>query len=236
MSQKFYQKASVQVAIVSALVAIVIIAVHIWFNYSDVKRENRKLTSKNKTLSDDLAKASTEVQRIETLLTPFRTIALEKFTGDEKQALRKLADQITKLQTQDEAKTRQIESLQKELTEAISLAQPANLVLAGHKLEQTESGPKVILQFKPTKNERLGRIEFNVSLPKGSTATIKKIGNLYNPCIGEQTRISPDGKSAHDSFTLLGTGLPTFELVASGPTPVHVKGNYLETELELEVK
>ena len=164
MAQKFYQKASVQVAIVAGVVAIIVAMMNIGFNYCDVKTQNRRLESENKSLNDATTKATAEIQRLETLLTPFRTIALEKFTGDEKEALRQLADQIVQLQAEDEAKTREIESLRKELTETKALAEPARLVFTAHQLEQSESGRKVLLQFKPTKNERLGLIEFHVSL------------------------------------------------------------------------
>ena len=52
-----------------------------------------------------------EVQRLETLLTPFRTMALEKFTGSEQEALRQLAGQINALQLSDTQKTAQIKVL-----------------------------------------------------------------------------------------------------------------------------
>jgi len=100
MAQKFYQKASVQVALVSGIVALVIAAMHIWFNYSAVNRQNQKLITDNKTLSSDLDKANTEIQRLETLLTPFRTIALERYTGPEQEALNKLAHRIRMLEDQ----------------------------------------------------------------------------------------------------------------------------------------
>jgi len=229
MTQKFYQKASVQVAIVSAIGLFAVTAITIWHQRSQLKTDNQNLQR-------EVTGKTSEIQRLETLLTPFRTIALEKFTGDEKQALRKLADDILHLHSQDQVKAKQIASLQTELSKAKTLAAPAELVLAAHKSEQTELGPKIILQFKPTKNERLGRIEFDVSLSPDSTATIKRIKSLYNPCIGESAKVAHDGKSAQDAFTLLGTGLPTFELVVSGPTGIRVKGNYLQTELTFEVK
>lgn len=236
MPQRFYQKASVQVALITGVVLIIVAAMNIGFNYSDVKTQNRKLENENKSLNDGAAKATAEIQRLETLLTPFRTIALEKFAGDEKEALRKLADQIVELQARDQVKTKRIESLEKELTETKALAEPARLAFAAYNLEQSEAGPRVLLQFKPTKNERLGVIEFQVSLPDNTTAVIKKIASIRNPIVGEQAQIAPDGKSARDSFTLLGTGSPVLELTLSEPTAFSLSGNYLETGLRFEMK
>lgn len=42
---------------------------------------------------------TTEIQRLETLLTPFRTIALQKYTDPEPEALRKLAYRIKELES-----------------------------------------------------------------------------------------------------------------------------------------
>ncbi len=73
MSQKFYQKASVQVAMVSAVVLIIVTIITIAHQRSQLKSDNIRLQRENDT-------KTTEIQRLETLLTPFRTIALEKYT------------------------------------------------------------------------------------------------------------------------------------------------------------
>ena len=49
---------------------------------------------------------------IETLLTPFRTIALEKYTGNEAVALNKLAHQMEELQESNAEKTKKILELE----------------------------------------------------------------------------------------------------------------------------
>ena len=87
MSQKFYNKASVQTAMVSGVVVIIVTAATIWHQRSELKQENERL---NQLSSEQ----STEIQRLETLLTPFRTIALEKYTGTEAEALQQLANRI----------------------------------------------------------------------------------------------------------------------------------------------
>lgn len=48
-------------------------------------------------LEKEKGEKTAEIQRLETQLTPFKTIALEKYTGPEQEALRKLADELEKL-------------------------------------------------------------------------------------------------------------------------------------------
>jgi cell division protein FtsB len=100
MAQKFYQKASVQVAIVSGIIALTIAAMHIWFNYSAVNSRNEDLVKETDALRANLDNSKAEIQRLETLLTPFRTIALERYTGPEQEALSKLAQRIRSLEDQ----------------------------------------------------------------------------------------------------------------------------------------
>jgi len=73
-----------------------------------------QLSQQDKMIQEKTA----EVQRLETLLTPFRTIALEKFTGDEKEALRKLADYVIELREKDVQQSQLID----ELTTAVGKA------------------------------------------------------------------------------------------------------------------
>ena len=48
-------------------------------------------------MEQQIFQKTAEIQRLETQLTPFKTIALEKYTGSEQEALRKLADELEKL-------------------------------------------------------------------------------------------------------------------------------------------
>ncbi|MBC8456493.1 MAG: hypothetical protein H8D67_00675 [Deltaproteobacteria bacterium] len=140
MGQKFYQKASVQVAIVTGVVLVIITAGQIWFSHSDVKKENRRLSQANKGLRDELVTAKAEVQRLETLLTPFRTIALERYTGSEGEALRQLADQICILQDADKQQSQKITQMEGELGKTQSLAEPCKLTLHSNAIEKEENG------------------------------------------------------------------------------------------------
>jgi hypothetical protein len=90
MAQPFYQKASVQVAIISAVTLLLVTAATIFHQRSSIVADHARLLQDNQ-------KQAQEIQRLETLLTPFRTIALQRFSGPEGEALKKLADQITAL-------------------------------------------------------------------------------------------------------------------------------------------
>jgi hypothetical protein len=93
MAQKWYQKASVQTAIVSACALIVVALIPIALQVPRLQSENQKLR-------DGLDEKTAEIQRLETLLVPFKTIALERFTGSEAEALGKLAERLKILEEQ----------------------------------------------------------------------------------------------------------------------------------------
>jgi hypothetical protein len=90
MAQKWYQKASVQTAIVSGLFLLIGIAIPYIFKVPALENKIDQLEEEN---SDKTA----EIQRLETQLTPFRTIALEKYTGSEQEALKRLAEELEDL-------------------------------------------------------------------------------------------------------------------------------------------
>ena len=90
MAQKIYQKASVQTAFVSGVFLLLGIAIPYYFKIPKLQDQISKIVKEN---TDKTA----EIQRLETQLTPFKTIALEKYTGSEQEALRKLANELEKL-------------------------------------------------------------------------------------------------------------------------------------------
>ena len=92
MTQKIYQKASVQTAFVSGILFLIGIAIPNIFNIPKLKDRIFNLEKEN-------ADKTAEVQRLETLLAPFRTIALERYTGTEADALSKLALRINELES-----------------------------------------------------------------------------------------------------------------------------------------
>lgn len=85
---------------VSGLIFPVIIAIISWSVYSTHKGWRvDELEEATESLEKEIQKKDMEIQRLETLLTPFRTIAIERYTGSEAEALSKLADRIQELES-----------------------------------------------------------------------------------------------------------------------------------------
>jgi len=233
MSQKFYQKASVQVAIVSAIGLIIVTILTIAHQRSQLKSDNIRLHQENDA-------KTAEIQRLETLLTPFRTIALEKYTLPEAEALRKLAGQIGELQVADKRKTDKIAELESELINTKALAEPCKLAFLSKKIEKDDHGYRVTLRFKPSKNERLGLLAFSAALPVN---TDKKILDFWpssksSPFSSgkDSKKIAANGKYAILRYSLIGFGYPSIDLAVSGPTKVQIQGNNDLDTFEIEVQ
>ena len=82
----------VQAAIITGLLAF---AGMWWRSNSESSILRTKVTEQNQKIASQRA----DIQRLETQLTPFKTIALEKFTGSEQEALRKLAYELDELKS-----------------------------------------------------------------------------------------------------------------------------------------
>jgi hypothetical protein len=86
LAYNWYKKASVQTALVSGAI---LVAVTVLVQFSPKAR-----------LEKEMANLNEQIQRLETQLAPFRAVAVERFGGNEQQALAKLAAQLEELQTQ----------------------------------------------------------------------------------------------------------------------------------------
>ncbi len=91
----------VQAALLLIIGTIVVTLINIANDRSALYQENRSLKQnveeqkdEIKSLAHEKEKFTSEVQRLETILTPFRTIALEKYTGSEEEILEKLRDDL----------------------------------------------------------------------------------------------------------------------------------------------
>jgi hypothetical protein len=91
MKQKWYKKASVQTALVYGVFLLIGIALPYFFKVPALENEI-------KNLSKECSDKSDEIQRLETQLTPFKTVALEYYPGPEAEALSKLALKISEIE------------------------------------------------------------------------------------------------------------------------------------------
>ena len=83
MAQRWYQKASVQAALVSGLFIFATAAIVQWSEARRLKAQNEQLQREN--------------QRLETQLAPFRAIAVTRYPGSESEALVKLSRDVEDL-------------------------------------------------------------------------------------------------------------------------------------------
>lgn len=91
MTQKWYQKASVITPTISGVFFLIGISIPYFFKIPDLKNKINQLEKEN-------SNKTAEIQRLETLLTPFRTHALEKFPSEDiNTALKHLGDEIQKI-------------------------------------------------------------------------------------------------------------------------------------------
>ncbi|MBU0519876.1 hypothetical protein KJ564_13170 [bacterium] len=225
--QKFYQKAGVQAAIVAGIFSVIVAGMYILHHRSQLKEDNENLLHEKE-------EQATEIQRLETQLTPFRTIALEKYALPEAEALRKLADQIGTLQAADSQKTQAIIQLKDELNQTKILAEPCKLILKSKSVEKVEDGYRLLLNFVPTKNEQFGFLDFTAVLPYNSSSKIIKIwpiGFMSN----DSRKVSADGKSARLRYCLIGSVSPTIGILVSEPTRIQISGNNGLETFEVEI-
>lgn len=209
----------------------------LWLQFSETKKNNRVLINKNEKLNTDLSDARSEIQRLETLLAPFRTVALERYTGPEAEALRKLSDQIRELESKDTEKTRRIEELEKDLEVAQKKIATPILSLVSKEVQERDNEWTCALRFSPSKNEPLGIIVFIVELPRNSSSIITDFTPKGAHQHGKDSkRISEDRKTARLAYSLLGVGSVRLELKVSDPSPVKISGNYIPEPLIFEVK
>jgi gas vesicle protein len=127
MAQRFYQKASVQVAMVSGAVLLIVTAITIWHQRSELKKENKRLMISN----DD---KTAEIQRLETLLIPFRTLAIEKYSKADADTMKRLGETMMELQKDYSDALQTITSLQEQITSTRNEAEAAKLTAS--KLEE----------------------------------------------------------------------------------------------------
>jgi hypothetical protein len=113
VAQRWYQKASVQTALVTGLFLIAVTTVPHALRVP-------KLKDKIDDLKHKLEDKSHESLRLETQLAPFRALALEKYPGDQAEALKKLAEEVTTIRGRLERAERSINRFQARVKMSIS--------------------------------------------------------------------------------------------------------------------
>lgn len=96
--KKWYQYVGVQAALIITVGGIIVAGMNILHSRSQLSQENIQYKGDITALKDELKDKKTEIQRLETQITPFKTIALEKYTGSEQERLNKLSERIKELE------------------------------------------------------------------------------------------------------------------------------------------
>jgi prefoldin subunit 5 len=96
--KKWYQYVGVRAAFIIAIGGIIVAGINAWSNQSKLAKDNEQYKKDVSNLKEELKNKNSEIQRLETQLTPFKTIALEKYTGTEQERLNKLSERIKELE------------------------------------------------------------------------------------------------------------------------------------------
>ena len=233
MAHKWYQKATVQGAIVGSAGLIIIALIPIVLKVPKLKKDNE-------SLQRQVQEKTFEIQRLETMLAPFRTVALERYTVPEAEALQKLAEQIDQLQVSDVVKSQRIKELESQLKQTAEKVKPPTLTLLSQNVVSDANQLVCTLRFMCSKNVPLGTIQFIAELPSDSRAIIKNFwpstkGGAFQ--FGSDSKfISEDSKAARLIYKLMSAGHPVVELTLSGPSTVKISGNFLPKAEFVEVR
>ena len=96
--KNFFKSVGVKSATIGAIALIVVAGMHIFNSRSTLSKDNQNYKTTIAHLESQIVEKNNIVQRIETQLTPFKTIALEKYTGTEQERLTKLSERIQELE------------------------------------------------------------------------------------------------------------------------------------------
>lgn len=124
-----------------------------------------------------------------------------------------------------------VQLLEIELKNVANMAKPPTLKLHAAQVNEKEAGLGVILQFKPSRDTPLGRLDFKVKI---ANICDTKILNAepsveHHAYTGGPARISDDGKQASFNFAIIGgASYPTLRLVLSGKAILHISGSKME--------
>ena len=235
MATKWYQKATVQGALVAAAGLIIITLIPIALQVP-------KLQEANHTLERSIGEKNVQLQRLETQLAPFKTIALERYTGPENEALAKLAGQVQLLQRLDEEKTAKIQTLERSLEKTSAQASPPVLSLASSSISDKDGAKVATLRFNSSKNVPLGAIVFVAEVSTFSLTPPPKIVDFWPDANSafvsgnDSKKIAEDGLSARLVYSLVGAGAPVVDLTVSSEATVTVTGNYIEKPIQIDIK
>ena len=108
--KNFFKSVGVRAALITTIGIIFVAGMYIANSRSNLVKNNQNYINKIAkqkvtihSLEQDCLTRDNKIQLLETQLTPFKTIALEKYTGSEQEALQKLAENLETLEQKTSA-------------------------------------------------------------------------------------------------------------------------------------
>ena len=192
--------------------------------------ELKNLVKKQDTIIID---KTSEIQRLETLLTPFRTIALEKFTGNEKEALRELVNYVDKLQEKDKEHAILLKELETQLDISNEKTSPPVLKINSVSVKKTERGYQAIIPCQMSNNNYVDLFRFKAQVVSGDCEIIG-LGANQSIFTGGHAK-SDDQKIAITRFRPI-AGDPVIQLIVSNKCVVELTGSHFDKKWKINIK
>jgi len=151
----------------------------------------------------------------------------------------KLEGTIAQVSDQEKSIASLIESASEaemKLQAALQMAAPPKLSLLSKEVNKTEQGYSIILKFKPSKLQPLGRVGFAAKIIDDSDSKIIDFWPTGSFGSGKDSKkISDNGKEARLIYNLFGGALPQVKLITSGICKIEISGSHELTPIVLEI-
>ena len=161
-----------------------------------------------------------QISNINAKIDPFIEMAKKRYPREEiDKALEKLIIDLNQLQE----KTTNID---KQVHKTIEATKSPSLALTLKEIIKTETGYTVILRFKSSNKQPIGKLSFELVLIGSLASRIVSISHKEGMTIYEKTSISSDGQSASISFTPMDNYEPAIVFSTTGPAKVVIQGSH----------
>jgi prefoldin subunit 5 len=223
MKKGWHEYVGIRAAIIIAAGGVIVAGMHIWHARSELKRNNEEytdeITEKDElinTLYHQLSQKDSEIQRLETQLTPFRALALDDYPGSEQEALKQLADEVQELR-------KDIDPLKKAISYAVANVEV--IIKSEEQVDTTYVADGGLLAFAKDKQSLL-----LVSDTKSSARQNGKGEVLYKGNFQIQSKYSEIGKPVEslresDLIQIQFNKIPENSTVLGGKASVIVNGD-----------
>ncbi len=198
--QRWYQKATVQVVLVTGSVMIIVALVQSLSGKKQLQDQIVSLTQQNST-------KDAEVQRLQTMLVPFQTIALDRYPGDLNDALSKFANDLKGIQQTLDQSLRIIDSFEVEIAITVSADWESGVPPKNNSFLKMGSGSDTKLVLYKNSGEQVEVFLYGSESPnvvpvseKSSTVTYRAVARAGEWPIGSDYR---DIKGCREGSTVL---------------------------------